>query len=79
MQIEFLKKVCELSIPVIHLQLVKSDTEENWHDKQFKYDYHNWYANTDLCTDNCGRWVFQRLQSPGAIGCCSFYKSTGFQ
>lgn len=36
MQIKFLKKVREFSIPVIHLQLVKPDTEENWHDKQFK-------------------------------------------
>ena len=35
-QINFLKEIRELSVPVIHLQLVKPDSEENWHDKQFK-------------------------------------------
>lgn len=35
-QIEFLNKVRKMSVPIIHLQLVKPDTEENWHDKQFK-------------------------------------------
>ena len=34
-QISFLNKVRELSVPVIHLQLIKDDNEQNWHDRLF--------------------------------------------
>ncbi|MBM7865558.1 isochorismatase family protein [Heliobacterium gestii] len=34
-QIHFLKQARELSVPVIHLQLIKDGGEQNWHDRQF--------------------------------------------
>lgn len=34
-QIEFLKEMRNLNIPIIHLQLVKKEDEKNWHDRLF--------------------------------------------
>ena len=34
-QIDLLKKMRDLGIPIIHLQLVKKEEEKNWHDRLF--------------------------------------------